>query len=130
MQLINHDDWFGALHRATATLHVYCGTFFYCYFGQRLTSAFGEISDSVYGISWYLLPIEMQSILPAMMPMAQRSVYIRGFANIECTHRFYRKVKNHFKFFVGKKFIISLYCSFQLVSAVKTYFLGLRSFSM
>lgn len=61
-------------------------------FGQRVTTELAKINESSYVISWYLMPVNVQKKIPAIMAIAQRPLYFRGYMNIQCTHEFFEKV--------------------------------------
>lgn len=58
----------------------------------KVTTEFENITYSAYAISWYLMPVEVQKKIPAMITVAQRPIYLRGLLNIECTHAFFQGV--------------------------------------
>lgn len=57
-----------------------------------MTSEFEKINESIYSMTWYILPVEVQKKLPAMMATAQREVYLQGFAEIHCSFIIFAKV--------------------------------------
>lgn len=71
-----------------------------CYFGNRVTTQFEEINDAVYTCSWNRFPLEAQKLLPTMLIVCQKPVYIHGHMNLRCTHEFFRKVTTFHLFFL------------------------------
>lgn len=76
-----------------------CPLYFFCHIGNNVTQHFEDVENTVYELSWHLLPPKMQQNLPTMIAVAQRDVFIRGIANIRCTRDVFKKVfRNIFKF--------------------------------
>lgn len=73
---------------------VFSSSFIYCFFGEKFITEFEKINSSIYGMSWHLLPVEMQKKIPTMMAMAQRPVHLKGFFSIQCSHLYYQNVSN------------------------------------
>lgn len=66
--------------------------YLFCYFGDQVTQRFEDVGDSVYELSWYLLPLDMQKRLPMVIALTQRRVFVRGFADTRSTREVFRKV--------------------------------------
>lgn len=66
--------------------------FVFCYFGEKLTTEYEKIEHTVYQTTWYLMPIEMQKKIPSLLAITYRTVHLCGFANIQCTHEFFKRV--------------------------------------
>lgn len=68
-------------------------TFLFCYFGHEITHHFDNIPNLLYCTNWYKLPLKMQrDSIMLMMMIAQKSVYLRGSGNIDCTLDVFRRV--------------------------------------
>lgn len=65
---------------------------FSCEFGQRLSEAFGEIEKVLVQLNWYLLPIEVQRMLPTIIIFSQKPLYVRFFGSISCHREQFQKV--------------------------------------
>lgn len=70
------------------------GLYCFCHFGDRVTQRFEDVSDSVYLISWHLLPLNTQSQLPMIISQAQKKVYVSGYADIHSTRQMFTKVNS------------------------------------
>lgn len=68
------------------------GIFFYCECGQWISESFEEIDDEVDRLNWYLLPVEINRMLPAIMANVQRPVELACFASISCGRESFKKV--------------------------------------
>lgn len=104
--------------------------FIYCYFGDKVTSQFSSICDTLCSINWYLLPLNIQKTLPMVVFAAERFVYLKGFGSTSCTRETFKRVLSifiqstvSFCFFTDQ-LINSL--QFQIVNAGFSYFTMLR----
>lgn len=51
----------------------------FCYFGDKFTEAYEEISVEIYHGDWYLMPIEVQQELVPVIAITQRNIYFGGY---------------------------------------------------
>lgn len=65
---------------------------FLCFVGEKVTRQFEEISDCLYQCSWNEFPFKMQKIMPTLLTVTQKPVYIEGFMNVRCTREVFKKV--------------------------------------
>lgn len=70
----------------------YVTTFIFCYFGEKITTAFANIHDSMYQCDWSSFPIKIRKYMPTMLIIANQPVCMKGFANFNCTLTTYQKV--------------------------------------
>lgn len=61
-------------------------------FGQRICDAYDEINDAINQTEWYLLPIEMQRMLPIIMMNAQQSLELNFFGSFSCNREQFQRV--------------------------------------
>lgn len=66
-----------------------------CFFGNRVTARFEEINDAIYDFHWENLPLEFKKLLPTMMIISQKNVYIQGHMKLRCTHAFFGSVHSN-----------------------------------
>lgn len=66
--------------------------FIVCDIGERASGAFSEISDIIYQFHWYLLPAEIQQMLPSIIYFAQQPVDFVCFGSITCSRESFKKV--------------------------------------
>lgn len=77
---------------------VFCGflaimlVFTACELGQRISDAFSSINDALDQFHWYLLPIDVQRILPTIIINAQQPLVVRCFGNVPCERETFKKV--------------------------------------
>lgn len=69
----------------------------------KVTTQYENIINSIYAISWYEMPIEVQKKVPAMIAVAQKPILLRGLLSMECTHEFFQGVGNIASVNFGKK---------------------------
>lgn len=68
--------------------------FFYllCNSGGKVTSAFAELNESIYNLSWYACPVKYQLYLLTMITMAKKPKYLGGFALLRCSRETFKQV--------------------------------------
>lgn len=57
--------------------------FCYCYFGQIATESFEKMSNCLYDINWYDLPLDLQKYFIIMIANTQKPVYYHGFGMVK-----------------------------------------------
>lgn len=68
-----------------------------CELGQRMTDAFEVINDEFNKFDWYLLPPQIQRLLPIIIIATQQEVQLECFGSIACTRETFRGVSNILK---------------------------------
>lgn len=72
------------------------GAFFFlivvCEFGARITYAHDEIYSVILQLSWYNFPVELQSILPFVISIAQKGVVVYGYGSVACSRETFKRV--------------------------------------
>lgn len=63
-----------------------------CYFGDEVTSGFGDMTDFTYELSWYEYPSDISKLIPFILQVAQLDVNLEGFGNIVCSRELFTKV--------------------------------------
>lgn len=63
-----------------------------CELAQRGCDLFNNIDDKLVQLNWYLLPSEIQRILPLVMHVVQQTVEIKCFGSISCNRDTFKKV--------------------------------------
>lgn len=53
-----------------------------CEAGQQMIDTFGEIEEAFEQIDWYLLPIEIQRMMPQIIMYAQEPMVVRFFGSV------------------------------------------------
>lgn len=66
-----------------------------CELGQRMTDAFEEINFTLNQFEWYLFPIEIKRMLPAIIANAQKTVAVECFGSIACNRDVFKNVGIH-----------------------------------
>lgn len=89
MDARQYSDFMGAL---TILIAVMSWLFSFCTFGNSLTVRFSQLDCIIFEGPWYLLPIDMQKKLPFVMMVAQKPVYMKGFAKFQCTREVFARV--------------------------------------
>lgn len=62
-----------------------------CEIGERVSGAFVEICDVFDELNWYMLPIEIQRILPTILINAQQPVTLICFGSITCARDTFKR---------------------------------------
>lgn len=73
--------------------------FVYCYFGQKVTTKFGQIANEAYASQWYNYPLNEQKALMLMMIRAQRPFYFTGYFISSCSLPTFKAVRAESIFF-------------------------------
>lgn len=68
--------------------------FIACELGQRFTNAFVDVDNVLSQIRWYLLPNEMQRILPMVLIYAQEPIVVQFFGSMSCSRTQFKSVSN------------------------------------
>lgn len=68
--------------------------FFSCEIGQRFTNLFEEITGRFDQLKWYLFPIHVQRLLPAVLINVQEPMVIGCFGIMAGSRDQFKKVKN------------------------------------
>lgn len=63
-----------------------------CYLGDLVTHRFLEVADKAYRTSWTFLPLDQQKKFIIIIAMAQKRVYVRGYAQIRSTREIFMNV--------------------------------------
>lgn len=95
-QVIESGDSADALQIGISFVSLLPTLFLFCYIGDRVTQRFENIGDAVYQLEWYTLPLDMQRSLAIVIALAQRRIYVRGFANVRSTREMFKKVSGQF----------------------------------
>lgn len=73
--------------------YVFGTVYIICEIGERASESFEEIADEIQALDWYLFPLKIQKILPAMMVVAQQLVPLECFGNIFCNRETFKNVR-------------------------------------
>lgn len=61
----------------------FAATFLCCEFAQMVTKQFDEFDNELCQCDWYLLPMEIQRMLPIFMSCTQQPAIFHGYGQIE-----------------------------------------------
>lgn len=73
-----------------AVVFLYISVF--CIFGNRMTTQFEMMRESICQCAWNELPMRTKKLLPVFLIVAQNPIYIQGHMNTRCTHEMLKKV--------------------------------------
>lgn len=62
-------------------IYVFFGVGVACELGERSSGIFDAINDDIGKIDWYLYPIEIKRILPTIMIVTQKPIYVEFFGS-------------------------------------------------
>lgn len=72
-----------------------------CEIGERVSGAFDEINDVFDEVNdWYMLPFELQKMLPVVVMSVQQPIYLECFGSISCTRDTFKRVRRRFRVFL------------------------------
>lgn len=78
-----------------------------CEAGHRISDTFEKMDDTFEEIDWYLLPIDVQRMLPVVLMYVQETMVPKFFGSISCSREQFRKVSQRDKAIQGhKKWIV------------------------
>lgn len=107
----------------------YYVAFIYCYFGNKVTSAFEGIHKCIYLCDWKNFPLDMQKYIPMKMMIAKQNVYMRTFSQVHCTFQTFGQVIVEFlKPFSRYNFVPMLILSIQIIISSFKYSTALKEF--
>lgn len=66
--------------------------FIVCELGERACELFGTVDEVMDEIDWYLYPIEIKRILPIIMIVTQKPIYIELFGSITASRETFKRV--------------------------------------
>lgn len=64
-----------------------------CEMGERACEMFGAIDKTMDDIDWYLYPIEIQRMLPAIILVTQKPIYVELFGSITASRETFGNVR-------------------------------------
>lgn len=88
------------------TRSAYGTVFTVCELSENMGNLFDTINAKFDQLEWYLLPNEVNKMLPAIINMTQQPTEIRSFGSIACCRETFKKV--HFQKVYRKPRIINL----------------------
>lgn len=63
-----------------------------CEFGERCTESYDGVDVMIGQFKWYLLPIEIQRMLPTLIIKTHQPVLFRFFGSFACSREQFKKV--------------------------------------
>lgn len=70
--------------------------FAFCFFGEKVTRSIEDVNGMFYQCDWYVLPIEIQQLMPVVIMNAKKPIYIGKVAGLYSSLEVFGKV-------IGKK---------------------------
>lgn len=61
-------------------------------FGNETTTRFEEIHQSLCQCPWNEFDLEIQKLLPLILMVAQKPIYLQGYMSVKCTREFMKTV--------------------------------------
>lgn len=83
-------DLVNALSRTTIFLPMFVLT---CNLGEMVTTAFDELDESIYGLSWHLWPLRLQKHIIPVLIAIQRPVVFKGLFALDCSRDTFKRVR-------------------------------------
>lgn len=82
----------GVVSAGCITGVVVSGLYLFCNFGNDVTTRFSSLNVTIFHSPWYSMPADVQQYLRLMIVNTQKPIYMKGFANIDCTRDIFKKV--------------------------------------
>lgn len=98
-----------------------------CEAGQKFSDAFSQNDDVLGQLQWYLMPIEIQKMLPPVIINTQKPIDIKFFGTMACNREQFKKV-NMSQWMPCCAIAVLCLQNFQVVNAAYKYFMVLREF--
>lgn len=67
--------------------------FIACELGERACELFFSVDETLDEIDWYLYPIEMKRMLPIIMIVTQKPIYVELFGSITASRETFKRVR-------------------------------------
>lgn len=80
---------------ATDVISIICSLIwpsFFCYFANSATDRVSSVGNTVYGLSWFDQPVQMQKYVILMVARSQERVQFSGLGLISCSMEAFGKV--------------------------------------
>lgn len=61
--------------------------------GENVSTAFGALNESIYDLTWYASPLDLQRYLISMLSITQRPLRIPVFAEFDCCRDTFKRVR-------------------------------------
>lgn len=69
--------------------------FLFCHSGTQVTERFHGIGEEVYGLTWYVLPLNLQQDIPVIIALSNKEIYLRGLGGYHYTNETFKKVNEN-----------------------------------
>lgn len=104
-----NDDAAGAINAFSRAIIFLPSLFLLCFIGERVTTSFDELNESVYAMTWYILPIKLQrGFLVPMMAIVNKPIVLKGVSSLNCSHDTFKRVRFPIRFISNEMIIIRL----------------------
>lgn len=70
----------------------FAANFLFCEFGEQVTRKFNQLNDIICQSEWYLLPNDIQRMLPTIMMTTRKGIILQGFGGVELTREAFKTV--------------------------------------
>lgn len=70
----------------------FAAVYFFCHFGENVTTNFETLEDTFFECNWYLFPIKLQKSYLITAIAVQQPISIRGIGNVLCTRQSFKEV--------------------------------------
>lgn len=95
-----------------------------CELVQRMSNGISETGDLIWQTTWYLVPIDLQRLLPTVLNNAQQPAVVRYIGSVVCSRDQFKKVNIDLYQSRWNHVIMSL--SFQVINTGYKYFMVLH----
>lgn len=78
-----------ALSRTAMFLPMY---FLICNYGEKVSTAFDNLNETVYGMKWHMCPNDLQKYLVMMLASLQQPVVMKGVFSLDSSRSTFKRV--------------------------------------
>lgn len=93
LQVIQTNDFVLLLIVITTTVAFLPFFFLICHFGENVTNAFAELNVSIYGMSWFMYPVDVQKCIGPLILASHTPFHFRGIGSFKCSHETFKQVE-------------------------------------
>lgn len=95
LQCIRNDDYINALVALSRAISYIPIQIWVCNYGEKVATAFAELHESIYNISWHLCPEKHKKNIVIMLTLAEKPFYFKGIFKLNVSHETFKKVNSN-----------------------------------
>lgn len=92
LQYVNTHNFLLLQAAMTAIFAVMPFLFLVCYVGGMVTMVYLDVKESIFNISWYLCPLQLQHYIVPMLMHADKPIDFESFGTLNCSNDTFKRV--------------------------------------